>query len=77
MTFEECNDMVSEMNKLAPYQADEVTIFERASCTSYPTELIFNYKLTRSLSVYSEVSYLNYFNRIQQSVNAGINFLIL
>jgi len=43
----------------------------------YDYGLIFNYKLTRSLSVYSEVSYLNYFNRIQQSVNAGINFLIL
>ena len=48
MTFEECNVMASELNKLAPYQADEVTIFERASCTSYPTELIFNYKFTVS-----------------------------
>ena len=48
MTFEECNVMASELNKLAPYQADEVTIFEHASCTSYPTELIFNYKFTVS-----------------------------
>jgi len=47
------------------------------STNDYDYGLIFNYKLTRSLSIYSEVSYLNYFNRIQQSVNAGINLLIL
>ena len=43
----------------------------------YDYGLILNYKLTKSFSIYTEITYLNYFNRTQKSINVGINFLII
>ena len=43
----------------------------------YDYGVIMNYKLTRGISFYTEINFLNYFNRIQKSVNVGINVLII
>ncbi len=43
----------------------------------YDYGLILNYKLTRSLSCYTQLEYLNYFNRENYTINLGINFIII
>ena len=43
----------------------------------YDYGLIANWKVTRSFSLYSQLEYLNYFNRENYTINLGINFIII
>ena len=43
----------------------------------YDYGIIANYKLTRSLSLYTQLEYLKYFNRENKTINLGINFIII
>jgi hypothetical protein len=43
----------------------------------YDFGLIGNLKLTKALSLYSQLEYLNYFDRENYTINLGINILII
>ncbi len=43
----------------------------------YDYGIIANLKITKSLSLYSQIEYLNYFNRENYTINLGINFIII
>tara|TARA_Y100001963_G_scaffold71044_1_gene98818 strand:+ start:381 stop:1403 length:1023 start_codon:yes stop_codon:yes gene_type:complete len=43
----------------------------------YDFGVIANYKLNRSLSFYTQLEYLNYFNRENKTINLGINLIII
>ena len=43
----------------------------------YDCGIIANLKITKSLSLYSQIEYLNYFNRENYTINLGINFIII
>ena len=43
----------------------------------YDYGIIANYKLTRSLSFYTQLEYLKYFDRENKTINLGINFIII
>ena len=45
--------------------------------TDYDFGIITNYKLTRSLSLYTQLEYLKYFDRENYTVNLGINLIII
>lgn len=43
----------------------------------YDFGLITNLKISRTLSLYTQLEYLNYFNRENYTINLGINFIII
>tara|TARA_R110002020_G_scaffold42040_1_gene123526 strand:- start:1636 stop:2658 length:1023 start_codon:yes stop_codon:yes gene_type:complete len=43
----------------------------------YDFGIIGNLKLTRSFSIYSQLEYLNYFNRENYTINLGINLILI
>lgn len=43
----------------------------------YDFGFIANYKLTKSISLYSQINYLKYFDKENYSINLGINVLII
>ncbi len=43
----------------------------------YDYGIIGNLKITKTLSLYSQVEYLNYFGRENHTINLGINYIIL
>ena len=45
--------------------------------TDYDYGIIANYKITRSLSLYTQLEYLKYFDRENHTVNLGINLIII
>jgi len=55
-------------NKLTEYGSDT---------NDYDFGLIGNLKLTNALSLYSQLEYLNYFDRENYTINLGINILII
>ena len=51
---------------------------EYGSDTSdYDYGIIGNLKITKSLSLYSQLEYLNYFNRENHTINLGINLILI
>lgn len=48
-----------------------------SNTNDYDYGVIGNLKLTRTLSLYSQVEYLNYFGRKNHTINLGINYIIL
>jgi predicted porin len=51
---------------------------EHGSETSdYDYGVIANYKLTKSISLYTQLEYLRYFDRENHTVNIGINLIII
>ena len=55
-------------NKLTEYGSET---------NDYDFGLISNLKLTNALSLYSQLEYLNYFDRENYTINLGINILII
>ena len=43
----------------------------------YDFGFIANYKLTTSISIYSQINYLKYFDKENYAINLGINVLII
>tara|TARA_R100001086_G_scaffold248137_1_gene184237 strand:- start:908 stop:1939 length:1032 start_codon:yes stop_codon:yes gene_type:complete len=43
----------------------------------YDAGIIANYKITKTLSLYTQIEYLNYFGRENKNINIGINYIIL
>ena len=43
----------------------------------YDFGLIGNWKLNRSFSLYTQLEYLNYFNRENYTINLGINLILI
>ena len=53
-------------------------ITEYGSTTNdYDYGVIANYKLSKTLSMYTQIEYLNYFGRENKNINIGINYIIL
>ena len=60
------------------YLFSNIAITEYASNTiDYDFGLISNLKITKSLSIYTQIEYLNYFNRENYTINLGLNYIIL
>ena len=54
--------------KLSDYSSDT---------KDYDLGVIANWKLSRSFSLYSQLEYLNYFNRENYTINLGINLILI
>ena len=68
----------AEITSPEPKSGDVFKLTEYGSeSMDYDYGLILNYKLTRSLSCYTQLEYLNYFNRENYTINLGINFIII
>ena len=54
----------------------EITEYGSTS-NDYDYGVIANYKLSKTLSIYTQIEYLNYFGRENKNINIGLNYIIL
>ena len=54
----------------------EITEYGSTS-NDYDYGVIGNYKLSKTLSIYTQIEYLNYFGRENKNMNIGLNYIIL